>query len=76
MNSASASSCVETFRTRVEHGVIFLELADNYRKGQEDGMQESAGGLRGNGRDCNCNRVTSWHVMLAQCSQAMRQSRK
>lgn len=26
MNSASASSCVETFRTRVEHGVIFLEV--------------------------------------------------
>jgi len=27
LNSASASSCVETFRTRVEHGVIFLEIA-------------------------------------------------
>jgi nitrite reductase (NADH) small subunit len=40
LNSASASSCVETFRTRVEHGVIFLELGDNSRKGQEDGMQE------------------------------------
>lgn len=26
VNSASASSCVETFRTRVEHGVIFLEI--------------------------------------------------
>ena len=39
-NSASASSCVETFRTRVEHGVIFLELDDNCRKGQEEGMQE------------------------------------
>ena len=25
-NSASASSCVETFRTRVEHGVVLLEL--------------------------------------------------
>jgi nitrite reductase [NAD(P)H] small subunit len=25
-NSASASSCVETFRTRVEHGIIFLEI--------------------------------------------------
>jgi nitrite reductase (NADH) small subunit len=40
LNSASASSCVETFRTRVEHGVIFLELADNCWKEQEDGMQE------------------------------------
>ncbi len=39
VNSASASSCVETFRTRVERGVILLELADNYRKGQEDGLQ-------------------------------------
>jgi nitrite reductase (NADH) small subunit len=27
LNSASASSCVETFRTRVEHGVVFLEIA-------------------------------------------------
>jgi len=26
LNSASKSSCVETFRTRVEHGVIFLEV--------------------------------------------------
>ncbi|MGD1081624.1 MAG: nitrite reductase small subunit NirD [Candidatus Sulfotelmatobacter sp.] len=26
LNSASTSSCVETFRTRVEHGVIFLEV--------------------------------------------------
>ena len=37
---ASASSCVQTFRTRVEHGVVFLELGDNSRKGREDGMQE------------------------------------
>lgn len=35
VNHASASSCVETFRTRVEHGVIFLELSDDSRKGQE-----------------------------------------
>jgi nitrite reductase (NADH) small subunit len=27
VNSASASSCVATFRTRTEHGVIFLEIA-------------------------------------------------
>ena len=40
LNSASASSCVETFRTRVEHGVIFLQLGENSRKGQEDGMQD------------------------------------
>lgn len=26
VTSASASSCVETFRTRVEHGVVLLEL--------------------------------------------------
>jgi len=26
LSSASASSCVEAFRTRVEHGVIFLEI--------------------------------------------------
>jgi nitrite reductase (NADH) small subunit len=40
LNSASASSCVETFRTRVEHGVIFLELGDNSRKGQESNEHE------------------------------------
>ena len=34
-NSASASSCVETFRTRVERGVIFLELSDESMKGQD-----------------------------------------
>lgn len=39
-NSSSASSCVETFRTRVEHGVILLGLGDDSRKGQEDRMQE------------------------------------
>lgn len=27
LNSASASSCVETFRTRVEHGVVLLEIS-------------------------------------------------
>lgn len=27
VNSASPSSCVETFFTRVEHGVVFLEIA-------------------------------------------------
>ncbi len=35
LNSASASSCVETFRTRAEHGVIFLELKGDSLKGQE-----------------------------------------
>ncbi len=40
LDSASASSCVETFRARVEHGVIFLEVGENFRKGQEDGMQD------------------------------------
>ncbi len=40
VTGASASSCVETFRTRVEHGVILLELNDDSTDGQEDGMQE------------------------------------
>lgn len=40
LNSASESSCVETFPTRVEHGVIFLELSNGSRNGQEEGMQE------------------------------------
>lgn len=40
LNSASASSCVETFRTRVEHGVIFLELSHNSQMQQENVMQE------------------------------------
>jgi nitrite reductase (NADH) small subunit len=40
VNSASASSCVETFRTRVEQGVIFLELSDDSRKGQHNSEPE------------------------------------
>lgn len=40
LSSASASSCVETFPTRVEDGVIFLELSDGLPKGQEDGIRE------------------------------------
>ena len=39
LNSAGASSCVETFRTRVEHGVIFLELNADFRKAQEAGLE-------------------------------------
>ena len=39
-NSASASSCVETFHTRVEQGVIFLELSDDSRNGQDSGREE------------------------------------
>ncbi len=39
LNSPSTSSCVETFRTRVEHGVIFLESGDNCRKEQEGEME-------------------------------------
>jgi nitrite reductase (NADH) small subunit len=39
-DSASASSCVETFRTRVEHGVIFLELSDDSREGQDSNEPE------------------------------------
>lgn len=34
-NGASASSCVETFRTRVEQGIIFIEFSADSRKGQE-----------------------------------------
>jgi nitrite reductase (NADH) small subunit len=40
LNSAGASSCVETFRTRVEHGVILIELTEASRKGQEGRTQE------------------------------------
>jgi nitrite reductase (NADH) small subunit len=39
-NSASASSCVETFGTRVEHGVIFLELSDDSREGHDSSEAE------------------------------------
>jgi len=38
--SASLSSCVETFPTRVEHGVIFVELSDDSLKGQAGAGQE------------------------------------
>jgi nitrite reductase (NADH) small subunit len=34
VNGPSASSCVETFRTRVEGGIILLELADNCRQSE------------------------------------------
>lgn len=40
VNSASASSCVETFRTRVEHGVIFVELNKDFAKKQDSVSQE------------------------------------
>jgi nitrite reductase (NADH) small subunit len=40
LNSASASSCVDTFRTRVEHGVILVELTEASWKGQEGRKQE------------------------------------
>ena len=40
VNAVSASSCVQTFRTRVEHGVVFLEvsaiLAQQQPEEQED----------------------------------------
>jgi len=39
-NSATASNCVETFRTRVEHGVIFLELSDDSGQGQDSSVPE------------------------------------
>jgi nitrite reductase (NADH) small subunit len=35
VSSAAAASCVETFRTRVEQGIIFVDLSDDSRKGQE-----------------------------------------
>jgi len=40
LSGASASSCVETFPTRVEHGVILLEMGHNCRKGQAEGTRE------------------------------------
>ncbi len=40
LNSAAASSCVETFRTRVEHGVILVELTEASWQGQEVKGQE------------------------------------
>jgi nitrite reductase (NADH) small subunit len=39
-NSANASSCVETFRTRIEHGVIFLEVSDDSRQGHDGSEPE------------------------------------
>ena len=41
LNSASASSCVETFRTRVEHGVLLVELTEAAGKGQKGRKQEA-----------------------------------
>ncbi len=32
----SASSCVETFRTRVEDGIVFLEMSAGVRKAERD----------------------------------------
>jgi nitrite reductase (NADH) small subunit len=40
VNSASASSCVVTFRTRVEHGVVLVELSEDSRKKQGCTSQE------------------------------------
>lgn len=39
-NGASASGCVETFRTRVERGVIFLELSVDSPKEEEGAEKE------------------------------------
>jgi nitrite reductase (NADH) small subunit len=39
LNSANASSCVETFRTRQEHGVILLELSVDSSKQEEAGRE-------------------------------------
>ncbi len=38
-NSSSASSCVETFRTRLDHGVILLELNEDSRNGRDGTRQ-------------------------------------
>jgi len=40
LNTGCASSCVKTFRTRVEHGVIFLELSGDLLKAQESSGHE------------------------------------
>ena len=40
LNSASALSCVATFRTRVERGVILVEMTAASSKGQEGRKQQ------------------------------------
>ncbi len=40
LTSASASSCVETFRTRVERGIVLLELNEDSGKAQEGRRQD------------------------------------
>lgn len=34
VNGPSAASCVETFRTRVEEGIVLVQLADNCRQSE------------------------------------------
>jgi nitrite reductase (NADH) small subunit len=40
VNGPSASSCVETFRTRVEDGTVLLDLSDKRTEADEEGAQE------------------------------------
>lgn len=39
VNGPSASSCVETFRTKVEGGIVFLESNDNTGESEETSSQ-------------------------------------
>lgn len=41
VNSASASACVQSFPTRMEHGIVFVELSDGGEDDQ-DRRQETA----------------------------------
>ena len=43
VNAPSASSCVETFRTRVEDGTVLLDLSDMRTEPHEAGEREFAG---------------------------------
>lgn len=40
LSGPGASSCVETFRTRVENGIVHLEISDNARR-QATGVQRA-----------------------------------
>ncbi len=40
VNSASASSCVKSFRTQVEDGVVFLEVANEGVQSEEASPQK------------------------------------
>lgn len=39
LNGASLSSCVQTFRTRVEHGIVLIELGATLAKAEDSGSE-------------------------------------